>query len=117
MTSPLSIIGRYNFHVAFMHTHDINDYEKAYTFISGQGSLLHVFIDTLSFSSRHVYLEALPDKNTKLDFMDLISYNTELDKVTKAYKEKEKTVEIMLIEIKDYLAILILMKKEVKSYN
>lgn len=117
MTSPLSIIGRYNFHVAFMHTHDINDYEKAYTFISGQGSLLHVFIDTLSFSSRHLYLEALPDKNTILDFMDLISYNTELEKITRAYKEKEKTVEIMLREIKDYLAILILMKKEVKSYN
>jgi hypothetical protein len=62
-------------------------------------------------------LEALPDKNTTLDFMDLISYNTELEKITRAYKEKEKTVEIMLREIKDYLAILILMKKEVKSYN
>lgn len=117
MSSPLSIIGRYNFKVAFMHTHDINDYEKAYTLINEQGSLLHVYVDILSFSSRHLYLEALPDKNTKLDFMDLISYNTELDKVTKAYKEKENTVEIMLREIKDYLAILVLMKKEVKSYN
>lgn len=117
MTSPLSIIARYNFHVSYMHTHYINDYEKAYTFISSQGSILHVLIDTLSFSSRHLYLEALPDKNTTLDFMDLISYNTELEKVTRAYKEKENTVEIMLREIKDYLAILILMKKEVKSYN
>ena len=117
MTSPLSIIARYNFHVSYMHTHDINDYEKAYTFISAQGSILHVFTDTLSFSSRHLYLEALPDKNTTLDFMDLISYNTELEKITRAYKEKENTVEIMLREIKDYLAILILMKKEVKSYN
>lgn len=117
MSSPISILGHYNFHVAFMHTHDINDYEKAYTFISEQGSLLHVFVDVLSFSSRHLYLESLPDKNTTLDFMDLISYNTELDKVTKAYKEKEETVDIMLREIKDYLAILVLMKKEVKSYN